>query len=67
MEPMNISILLLEWCLLARAGVRLNTTNWILVILLKMWKMCSSQLIPTLSPLASIVWHPLLQNVIENG
>lgn len=60
-----ISIPLSEWCLLVGAGIRLNTVNRILVILLKIWKKCSPQLIPSLSPFASIMWHPSFQNVMK--
>lgn len=37
-ELTNINIPLIEWCLLAGAGVKLNTTNQILAILLNIWK-----------------------------
>lgn len=64
---MNISIPLKEWCLLGRSGVgkKLNATNGIVDIFLKTWKKCLSQLFPTLSPLATMIWHPLFQNGIK--
>lgn len=62
---MKINIPLNEWCLLTEDGKRLKISNRILSILLRVWKRCMVQLIPTLSPLASTVWHSLFQEVIK--
>lgn len=50
---------------IGRAESKLNTTNRILTVLLKIWKRCVPQLIPSLSPLASMVWHPWFHMLMQ--
>lgn len=63
-KQMNIKMSLNEWCLQDEAGIKLNTTNCTLGVFMKIWGKCSKQLLPTLSPLASVVWHPRFHHVI---
>lgn len=53
-----------EWCLLAD-WPKLKSTNRILDILQVAWRNNYSQLVLTVSPLASFIWYPSFQEVIK--
>lgn len=62
-EQFMIETPLAEWCLLAMDNPRNCTKNRIVGILMQTWQKWQPQLIPSLSPMASFIWHPKFQEV----